>query len=379
MNKDEAKAIWDNYLQGKATAEEQEFINSWYNHIMEQQPTAVDEINWDSIKADLDKRLPIAPVKRQPKIRRLRYTLAFASMLLMAIGIAIYLRAPSIKPIPKEMVNQVIVSGGNKATLKLANGKIIALNEHEDAVITRDGKNYYADGTLVAGGELRKDIVQNLEISVPNGGQYQIVLSDGTKVWLNASSSLKYPSSFANAAERTVELSGEAYFEVAHNPQKPFQVKSNGQNIRVLGTHFNVNAYADEPTMKTTLLEGKVAVSLPSGESKNLIPGQQSIVRSGQTDIRVRQVDPSEAIDWKNGDFTFNNASIETIMRKIARWYDVDVVFQGKITAANFGGVISRSKKITEVLQLLELTDAVHFKYETTENIGRGRRIVVMP
>lgn len=381
MNKDQAKIIWDNYLQGKASNEEKQLIESWYNHIATQQHSSVDSINWDAIETELANRLPLAPIRPERKVIKLRYISVAAAMLLFAIGITFYLRTPEVKPIPKEMVNQVIVSGGKKATLKLAGGQLITLNEEKDAVILRDGKNYYADGTLVAGDRENtpKNAVQNLELSIPNGGEYQVVLSDGTKVWLNSSSTLKYPSSFSTSEERIVELAGEAYFEVKPDPQKPFKVKSQGQIIRVLGTHFNVNAYADEPAIKTTLLEGKVAVNLPSGETKNLAPGQQSVVQAQSGNIQVRSVDPVEAIDWKNGDFVFDNVTIETIMRKIARWYDVDVLFKGKMSTTIFYGEISRSKKITEVLQLLEGTDAVHFKYEKTENIGRGRRIVVMP
>lgn len=381
MNKDQAKIIWDKYLQGKASTEEKQLIESWYNHIAAQQDKPQEMINWDRIEADLADRLPLKPARPRRKLIRLRYISVAAAMLLFAIGITQYFRAPEIKPIPQELVNQVIVSGGNKATLKLADGQLVALNQNKDAVILKDGKNYYADGTLVAADQENhpEHAIQNLELSIPNGGEYQVVLSDGTKVWLNSSSSLKYPSSFADAAERIVELNGEAYFEVTHNTAKPFKVRSNGQTVRVLGTHFNVNAYPDEPVIKTTLLEGKVAVDLPSGEIKNLSPGQQSVVQPQTGDIQVRSVDPLAAIDWKNGDFVFDYASIEMIMRKIARWYDVDVVFKGKMSTTKFFGAISRSKNITEVLHVLEATDEVHFKFETTENVGRGRRIVVMP
>jgi len=379
MNKEEAKAIWDRYLHGEASDSEKKFVEAWYNQAMDQQPVSFDELDWDNLENRMGEKMPQVLSIRKKHIPLLRYAAAIAAILLLVTGVVMYLQRDQDKSIPKELVNTLIVPGGNKATLRLADGSIVALSEEQNGIVVKGDSSYYTDGTLITGGEVEKETVHQLELSTPIGGQYQITLSDGTRIWLNASSALTYPSSFSQSTERIVELSGEAYFEVTPNPTKPFLVKSKGQTIRVLGTHFNVNAYDDEPAIKTTLLEGKVAVSLPSGETKNLTPDQQSLVKADDPHIYVKIVDGPDAIDWTNGDFTFNNESIGTIMRKISRWYDVDIEFRGKIPAVNFGGVVSRSKNITEVLQILELTGAVHFKFETTENVGKGRRIIIMP
>ncbi len=382
MNKEEVKDIWERYLQGEASDIEKQFVESWYNQIMDQQSYNADKLDWSDIESRIaEKLLPGLPVRKK-QIPLLRYITTAAAAILLIAGTIFYLQSDKEKPMPKELVNKLIIPGGNKATLRFADGSIVQLSEQQSSIINKGDSSYYADGNLVAGGAYSspsKETIHQLELRTPIGGQYQIILSDGTKVWLNASSSLTYPNSFSQSTERIVELDGEAYFEVAPNAIKPFIVKSKGQKVRVLGTHFNVNTYDDEPAIKTTLLEGKVVIELPSGETRDLVPDQQSLVKAGDPQIHVRQVEGPDAIDWKNGDFTFNNESIGTIMRKISRWYDVDVEFRGKIPSVNFGGVVSRSKNITEVLQILELTGAVHFEFEITKNVGKGRRIVVMP
>ncbi len=207
-------------------------------------------------------------------------------------------------------------------------------------------------------------------IETPRGGEYQVILPDGTRVWLNAASSLRYPAVFAGS-ERRVELRGEAYFEVAHNSKMPFRIKSNHQLVEVLGTHFNISSYADDKIIKTTLLEGSVAVSVGNDiASQNLKPGQQAVVGHTGSSIRIKNVDVEESIAWKNGYFLFNDESIESIMRKVARWYDVDVEYTGKIPSVGFNGTVLKSKNISGVLKILELTKAVHFKV-------KGRRVMV--
>ena len=182
---------------------------------------------------------------------------------------------------------------------------------------------YTTDGTAA------NEVLFN-SINTPNGGQFQITLADGTKVWLNSASSLRYPTSFPGE-KRVVELTGEGYFEVAHNAKQPFLVKVNDMEVAVLGTHFNINSYSDEPSVKTTLLEGKVKVS-KAGNYILLNPGQQAVVSPLQNEIRIaNDVDLEEVVAWKNGRFLFNSANIETIMRQVARWYDVDISYESKI------------------------------------------------
>jgi transmembrane sensor len=209
-------------------------------------------------------------------------------------------------------------------------------------------------------------------IETPKGGQYRIDLPDGTMVWLNAGSSLRYPNRFAGQ-ERKVALTGEAYFEVAKNKQMPFRVVSGKQVVEVLGTHFNINAYTDEASVKTTLLEGSVNVLLQETHQSELLnPGQQAVVKYNGSSIVVQPVKVEEAVAWKNGYFMFVDADLESIMRQLARWYDVEVAYEGNLGSLKFGGMVSRSKSIAQTLRILELTGNVRFKVA-------GRRVTVMP
>jgi ferric-dicitrate binding protein FerR (iron transport regulator) len=207
-------------------------------------------------------------------------------------------------------------------------------------------------------------------ISTPKGGQYQVTLSDGSKVWLNAASSLRFPATFSGK-ERKVELTGEGYFEVAHNKKMPFHVTVNDLDVEVLGTHFNINAYADESAIKTTLLEGSVKV-VKGNETKIIEPGEQASVTTSEDEINVKQqVDLEQVVAWKNGIFQFERADIESVMRQISRWYDIDVDYHGRVSE-HFGGTISRDVNISDVLKMLEMTGGVNFKID-------GKKVIVMP
>ncbi|HWW40381.1 FecR family protein, partial [Pedobacter sp.] len=200
--------------------------------------------------------------------------------------------------------------------------------------------------------------------------QYQLKLPDGTLVWLNSASSLRFPTQFAGK-ERSVELDGEAYFEVAKNKEMPFKVHVRAMEVRVLGTHFNVMAYDDEESISTTLLEGSVKVS-NALQTAVIRPGQQASLKKSSGILGVEEVNTVEAIAWKNGKFLFADEDIETIMRRISRWYNVEVEYRGNLSDKNFAGSISRYENVSEVLKMLELTGTIHFKVE-------GRRIIVMP
>ena len=269
-----------------------------------------------------------------------------------------------------------IAPGGDRAFLTLANGKRIELNDSvqgelalESGVLiskTADGQVRYqiSDSKSNAGSMLYNTL------STPKGGSYQVVLSDGTIVYLNAASSIRFPSSFANSNERRVELQGEGYFEVAHQTDKPFYVQSGTQELKVLGTHFNVNAYTDESSIKTTLMQGSVKIDYPEGTSTVLKPGQQSYLHNGK--ILVNEVDAETAIDWKRGEINLKDENFQATMRKIARWYNVEVIFDDSApTDLKLGGLVSREKNISTILKVMELTGRVHFKVE-------GRRVTVM-
>jgi len=265
-----------------------------------------------------------------------------------------------------------LAPGGNKAVLTLANGSSIILDSAQNGTLTTQGntKILKLGGMLsyVDSSKLSSAVLYNT-ISTPRGGQYQLVLADGSKVWLNAASSLRFPAGFTGK-ERKVELMGEAYFEVAKNASMPFKVEVNGMEVEVLGTHFNINSYHDEPAIRTTLLEGSVKIN-KNNTTSLLKPGQQAEVNSaGEVNI-INDADMEEAVAWKDGKFQFDRADIYTIMRQIARWYDVDIEYKGSVSS-HFGGTISRNVNLSQILNMLRLTGEVKFEV-------RGKKIRVMP
>ena len=252
-----------------------------------------------------------------------------------------------------------IVPGGNHAILTMANGSTIVLDSVQNGNIQGGIAKISKQNGLLVYNRLRPskaDVLVNYNtVTTPCGGQYQLVLSDGSKVWLNASSSLHFPVAF-DSKTREVELTGEAYFEVAKNKEKPFHVNVNGMQVEVLGTHFNVNAYADEGEIKTSLLEGSVKIKKGS-KSGLLKPGQQAILNNSNADIEITKPDMDEVMAWKNGLFEFDGADITTIMRQIGRWYNVEIVYVGKVPARSFEGKISRDAQLADLLKILELSD----------------------
>lgn len=262
--------------------------------------------------------------------------------------------------------------GENKAVLTLADGSSIILDSNRNGTLATQGNTKILKlNGMVSYNNLSKknNTVLYNTISTPRGGQYQLVLSDGSKVWLNAASSLRFPASFSGK-ERKVELQGEAYFEVAKNAAMPFKVKTNGMEVEVLGTHFNINSYEDESAIRTTLLEGSIKIN-KRGSSSLLKPGEQALLnKKGEIKI-INHADVEEAIAWKEGKFQFDKADIHAVMRQIARWYDVDVDYQGSV-ASHFGGTISRNVNLSQVLNMLHLTGEVKFEI-------KDRKVVVMP
>lgn len=199
-------------------------------------------------------------------------------------------------------------------------------------------------------------------VTTPAGYKYQIKLSDGSKVWLNSSSSLRFPVKFS-ARHRLVRLIGEAYFEVAKNKHSPFKVSANHAFVQVLGTHFNVKAYKDDPVLETTLLEGSVKI-VKGGHSKMMVPGQQARIGEKSALIVIKQANLSESIAWKNDLFLFDSEDIQSVMRQVARWYNISVVYKESPPTLHFSGRISRNNNLSETLSMLELTGGIHFKIE---------------
>ncbi|MFB6454418.1 FecR family protein [Chitinophaga sp. Hz27] len=269
--------------------------------------------------------------------------------------------------------------GGDKATLQLADGSVIVLDSARNGTLALQGnthiiKNNAGTISYQAASNTTTTISYN-KISTPRGGQFKLVLPDGTKVWLNAASSLRYPAVFAGN-DRTVELSGEAYFEVAPDANKQFNVTiavadHAPTKIEVLGTSFNIQAYADEPVHEATLLSGKIRVG-HDDESVLLNPGQQAQLSTRKASITTSTANEEDVLAWKNGLFSLQDATIQEIMRQVSRWYDVEVIYEGDITTQQFIGKIPRNTNLSDVLTILESTGWVHFKLE-------GDKLIVRP
>lgn len=383
MTEKRAEELFKKHRLGTLTEEEKATLESWYlQHAesMAELPLSQEELEADL--ATIERRLPTGEKSVRPLATRraFRITLAAASILLFITAGIFYYQKQSVVPETMPVVyKNDVAPGDKKAVLTLEDNTRIILDGASLGNIARqtgitvsktaNGHLLYIvdDKNIIAGEAPRFNT-----ISTPRGGEYQVQLSDGTVVWLNAMSSIRFPTSFTGA-ERRVELSGEAYFEVAKNKAMPFRVVSGRQVVEVLGTHFNIAAYRDEQAVKTTLLEGSVKVYLPERVSKPRVlqPGEQAVLGGGEDELFVIKADLEEAVAWKNGYFIFADEELETIMRKISRWYDVEVEYQGIDQNLKFGGAVSRSRNLSQVLDLLELTDKVKFKVE-------GRRITVM-
>lgn len=280
-----------------------------------------------------------------------------------------------------ELTRTVTTSPSERPLLRLADGRTVELDSAQDGLlaiedgiqITLQGNTVHYHGEFAAA----EETVPTNTIVIPKGRQYQIALPDGSKVWLNAASSVTYPIRF-RTERREVELSGEAYFEVKHAADWPFAVTTSMHHVEVLGTHFNVSAYQDDSYTKTTLVEGRVKVtpvsdSLNSLPPKSIIlkPGQQVSSRSGQSHLTVNSVDPEEIISWKEKLFVFNNEEISEAMKKISRWYDVEIEYLDGMAGKRIGGSIPQLANVDELMEALKDTGLLHYKME-------GGRIVVM-
>lgn len=381
MTQAEYIELYDKYMAGNCTPHEKEQLEKYADDFqLSDKPWDENIGDEQEIKAEITERLYGSRKPIWGKFFQNRYRSA-AAILLIIISVGVLLHKKVKTPVYNTAKNikkntGPVIPGSNKATLTLSDGSNIDLNDTQKGVLSNQGSvsvNKLSDGKLVynikgEGANSQSTPILYNTITTPRGGQYQVVLADGTKVWLNSESSLKFPATFSGK-ERHVELTGEAYFEVAKNKSMPFNIAVNKMSIEVLGTHFNVNAYSDEDAIKTTLLEG--SVKLASGNTTALLkPGEQAVLQ--QHDFKINKVNTEETVAWKNGYFMFDNENIQSIMKKVARWYNVDVVYTGNVDERGFGGTVSRFETVAGVLKSLELTGTVHFKLE-------GRRITVMP
>jgi len=385
MKKTEFLRLTEKISDGTASDEEISLYNAYYNLFQKTSDVWNEELfgNQEKIGEDLSIRIWAKSRKTRniPTLRWFRIAAAASIVLCLSVGGYFLQNKPSIEHHVAKKSKHDIAPGGNKAILTLANGEKVVLTDARNGILANQGNTKIsktADGQIVydgskdsrSGRELEGTIMYNT-MSTPKGGQYHLVLADGTNVWLNAESSIKYPTVF-NGTDRCVEITGEAYFEVAHNASKPFKVNSGDQIVEVLGTHFNINTYTDEPTAKTTLLEGSVKLKI-NQQVAFLKPGQQGVISRGSNAIiKIKTANINEVLAWKNGYFIFNNENIEDIMKDISRWYDIDVSYQGDMRGKEFVGSVSRFKNVSEVLRKLEATGIIHFKMD-------GRRLLVMP
>ena len=367
MNNSEFKALLYRYSNGSCSPEEKVLVENWYAGL-----DLSEKSEWTASETDriLSMHPPVVPERKM----QLRWRwVSSAAALILAISAVFYMLN---KPVDSDQSTPRLVTdvepGTNKAVLTLASGKQIALTDAEPGVLaneadadvlkTADGEVVYNDGKD-SGGE--EEILLNT-MSTPRGGQYHLVLADGTKIWLNAASSITYPVHFSGS-DRRVEITGEVYFEVAHLAGRKFHVVSKEQEIRVLGTHFNVNAYGDEPVVKTTLLEGSVSVRSSSSDATvRLTPGEQAVLSA--KNLYSVKADTEQVMAWHEGDFVFRRHSIEEIMRMVSRWYAVDIDYQHfEPVKQTFTGVVSRSRNLSAVMSMIKKS-VPDLKYEIKAN-----------
>ncbi|RZM30147.1 MAG: FecR family protein [Pedobacter sp.] len=437
MNTEVINDLAQKFMKGTATAEEKALLHDWYALELKADEEVVivgNEGDQEEMKrrlyASVMRRLEVDEVdemvmgdeKRLSGMQLwpngwFRYGAGIAAALAMVVFGVWFFYASRHPEADQDALNAQyandIKPGSNRATLTLANGKTIALSEAKAGVVIDASTITYSDHTIISetdpksGSEEQdwspggKDLSHTFEmtsVTTPMGGTYQVMLPDGSRVWLNAASKISFPSQFPEG-ERVVSLQGEAYFEVKKERDRPFIVESPGQSVEVLGTHFNINSYENEGVVRTTLLEGSVRVGKSASATRNrnsddvrksgsamgiansdvgkraessvvLKPNEQAVL-DASAKIKVLEVNPNDVIDWKRGDFVFRGESLENVMRRVSRWYDVEVSYASEdLKSITVGGFVSRSRSISAVLELMERTGKLTFKIE-------GRKVFV--
>lgn len=370
-------------LRGELSTEESERLSNWaaadpaYSQLLDavrNEQWLTEELkNYASLKEDeasAARMLQLVQQGIQPAAAPVRTIHPFkkwmtAAAIVTVFSVAAYL---ILRPGASTTSQQVadIGPGSSKATLTLSNGDRIELNTGGGGIVTGNEIIRYADSSMLAVTPPEASATNFNTLSTPKGGQYRIVLPDGTKVWLNAETTLKYPGKFA-ADHRTVELQGEAFFEVEQKQHQPFIVRTKAQELQVLGTAFNINAYPDETITSTTLASGSVQVrNLATAEVNKLQPGTQSEVNAERTIIR--QADVFSATAWKEGLFSFRNATVADLMKQLRRWYGVDVEFEGRMPEMRINGEVDRNMSASKVFEVLDYLD-IQFRIEDNKII----------
>lgn len=374
--------LLEKFEKGLASQTEIDQLNNWYHSFDDSYVEINEQDNLSSLRDRLATRKSrLLSEKKLMPVQFSSWVGRAAIFLLLISSLGSYFlffqQSPTrILSTQQASTSSPIKPGGDRAILTLANGETVVLDSTQNGLIGTQGEikiekldngqlAYRINGLLYPS---QNTAIYNT-ISTPRGGQYKVTLSDGSKIWLNAESSIRFPVAFT-ATQRKVEVTGEVYFEIAKDAKRPFIVKSPGSEVEVLGTHFNLNAYDDEGVIRTTLLEGKIKVRAQNNQAseQTLTPGQQSVQEKERIQI-IDNADTEAATAWINGRFQFKSADLRSILRQIGRWYDVEVEYVGNVDL-HFTGQLTRNEEVTKVFEKLELTGEVKFKTQ-------GRKIIV--
>jgi len=381
MHKTAIRQLLKKYQNGTCTPKERAIVESWY---LKYNSDSTSEIDNDELEGELD--LIWSHIGKHVRPKRsssgvgVLYKWVATTAAVLFIGIVLYLFFTSDHRQQHQLADTPvdILPGGNRATLTLTDGKTLELSDAQQGVVVAPDAITYTDGSLIAGyGTTGQNAVfPSNTISTPKGGQYQITLTDGSKVWLNASSVLRYPSRFTTD-KREVAIEGEAFFEIVRDASRPFTVRVNGHTIQVLGTSFNVSSYAEEQDMRITLVEGAVQVNKEDSRDRTsavtLNPGEQAVIKGNRIDVKAVDVELYTA--WKNGLFKFRETELRSVMSQLSRWYDMDVEYIGDIPDTHYYGQISRDNNLSAVLRILK-GSGLNFKITKT---GDTQKVTVYP
>ena len=388
MTEQQLSKLIEKYLSGSASEEERIKVERWYESFDAYEMGFDEEENKESFLRSwlrVQEKIADTEVKEenldiQPKYKVLYRWAAIAAILILISGTYFLVNKNGDRGIAVQQIKNDFKPGGNKAVLTLGNGQKIVLDSSNKGLLSMQGNtkvlklnkgllSYKTEGEKQ---KTKKQVKVTFNtISTPRGGKYEVVLPDGSKVWMNAGSFLKFPTSFVGD-KRVVEMTGEAYFEIAPNQDIPFEVEVKGMTVKVLGTHFNIRAYEEDKGIRTALLEGKVSVAAGEGQKVVLDPGQRAIWDMNG-DLAVEKIKNQQQImAWKNGLFWFESSGIDEVMRKLSRWYDVDIEIKGSIPDL-FTGSIPRKLSFSEVFEVLQKTGSVHYEIEG------DRKVIVTP
>jgi transmembrane sensor len=363
MNEQEALELLRKYADNQCTAQEIAAVESYFLHQLKTSSFPEGEVDHAAVGKRIWANISPAPVKRR-STHYMRYA-AMAAIVITSVLTSLYFLSEQNKSQTNKTIAKEILPGGNSATLTLANGKEISLKSLNGKVSSGASSaiisNNAGNGVVAYQPNNSKSTKQHDEVNtiqIPRGGQYQLILSDGTRVYLNSATTLQFSVNFA-ANERKVNLiTGEAYFEVIKDPKRPFIVTTKDQNIHVLGTHFNVSAYPDEP-IKTTLAEGSVALTSSSSLNKQLLkPDQQALLLSNDKGFQIKNVNAADEIAWKDGDFVFNQISVEDLLRQLCRWYKVEADYT-RLPNVSISGSVSKSRTLADVIKMIEFSNGI--------------------